>query len=251
VATASVTNNFTNGTPADAEQVDTNFADLVTFLNNSVIHRDGTKTMTANLDANSNKVINLANGTAASDAINKGQLDASAIFVCTSSTRPGSPTEGRFIYETDTDLLYVWTGTAWLQMASGTGWTSYTPQVDQGASTNIAKTVEYSKYVRIGRTIIWNFRLTMTAGGTGGNGLRVSLPVTSAVGGSYAPLIGDGHIYDSDTNTPYSCELLLTSSTAVGFIGDSTSTSSWGSAPSLAIASGDTVYGCAMYEAAS
>lgn len=75
MATASVTNNFANGTPADAEEVDTNFADLVSFLNNSVIHRDGTKTMTANFDANSNKIVNLTTGTATGDAVNKGQLD--------------------------------------------------------------------------------------------------------------------------------------------------------------------------------
>jgi hypothetical protein len=68
MATASVTNNFTNGTPADAEQVDANFADLVTFLNNSVVHRDGSKAMTAALDAGNFKLTNVAAATVASDA---------------------------------------------------------------------------------------------------------------------------------------------------------------------------------------
>lgn len=46
MATATVTNNFTAGTPAVADDVDQNFTDLVTFLNGSVVHKDGTVTMT-------------------------------------------------------------------------------------------------------------------------------------------------------------------------------------------------------------
>ena len=34
--------------------------------------------------------------------------------VCTSSTRPASPFEGQCIFETDTDRLLVWNGTAWV-----------------------------------------------------------------------------------------------------------------------------------------
>ena len=33
--------------------------------------------------------------------------------VCTSSTRPTAPYEGQMIYETDTDKVLVWNGTAW------------------------------------------------------------------------------------------------------------------------------------------
>lgn len=35
--------------------------------------------------------------------------------VCTSSTRPASPYEGQFIYETDTDKTFVWNGSTWVQ----------------------------------------------------------------------------------------------------------------------------------------
>jgi hypothetical protein len=34
--------------------------------------------------------------------------------VCTSSTRPASPFEGQCIFETDTDKLLVWNGSAWV-----------------------------------------------------------------------------------------------------------------------------------------
>ena len=40
--------------------------------------------------------------------------------VCTSSTRPASPYEGQMIYETDTDILAIWNGTAWRQLAAAT-----------------------------------------------------------------------------------------------------------------------------------
>jgi hypothetical protein len=41
--------------------------------------------------------------------------------VCTSSTRPASPFEGQMVYETDTDLLSVWNGSAWKSFASTNG----------------------------------------------------------------------------------------------------------------------------------
>lgn len=40
--------------------------------------------------------------------------------VCTSTTRPTAPYEGQMIYETDTDLTYVWGGSAWQQVSGGT-----------------------------------------------------------------------------------------------------------------------------------
>jgi len=42
------------------------------------------------------------------------------VGVFTSSTRPTTPYEGQVIYETDTDLSYVWGGAAWQQVSGGT-----------------------------------------------------------------------------------------------------------------------------------
>lgn len=39
-----------------------------------------------------------------------------AVVVCTSGTRPGSPPEGSFIYETDTDTYRGWDGSAWQEV---------------------------------------------------------------------------------------------------------------------------------------
>ena len=47
MATVSVTYTFTNGTDADADEVNQNFTDLVTFINTDVIHRDASVAFTA------------------------------------------------------------------------------------------------------------------------------------------------------------------------------------------------------------
>ena len=38
--------------------------------------------------------------------------------VCLSTSRPTVPYEGQMIYETDTDLMLVWSGSAWVEIAS-------------------------------------------------------------------------------------------------------------------------------------
>lgn len=38
--------------------------------------------------------------------------------VCLSSSRPAVPYEGQMIYETDTDLVYLWSGSAWVETVS-------------------------------------------------------------------------------------------------------------------------------------
>ena len=74
MATASVTNSFVTGATILAASFNTNFSDLVGFLNNSVVHRDGSKTMSGNLAMGSNKITGLAAGTVAGDAVRFEQL---------------------------------------------------------------------------------------------------------------------------------------------------------------------------------
>lgn len=52
-------------------------------------------------------------------------------IICTSSTRPASPFAGQQIYETDTNLVYVYSGSAWVKVlqqksTTTTGWTNAT-----------------------------------------------------------------------------------------------------------------------------
>lgn len=76
MATASVPNSFTNGTAADADEVNQNFNALKDFANNSTVHVDGSKAFTSNVDAGSNKVVNVTAPTASTDAANKAYVDA-------------------------------------------------------------------------------------------------------------------------------------------------------------------------------
>jgi hypothetical protein len=60
--------------------------------------------------------------------------------VCTSSTRPASPYEGQMVYETDTDILAIWNGTAWRQLAAATKTGSVLQVVNATYSTQTSTT---------------------------------------------------------------------------------------------------------------
>lgn len=58
---------------------------------------------------------------AAGDMLAEGDLDnylmRQAVIGCTSGTRPSSPQEGMTVYETDTDRIMVYSGSAWRRYA--------------------------------------------------------------------------------------------------------------------------------------
>jgi hypothetical protein len=69
------------------------------------------------------------------------QIGASSAIkagVCTSSTRPASPFEGQMIYETDTDMVTIWNGTAWRYIASTTPTNGTVLQVVTGSTSTQA-----------------------------------------------------------------------------------------------------------------
>jgi hypothetical protein len=165
---------------------------------------------------------------------------------CTSATRP-TGVEGRYIHETDTDLLYCHNGTGWEQVGGVGGWTPFTPTVSQGASINIAKAVNYSEWTRGPRRMItFNFAMTMSAGGTAGSAVTVTLPVTAS-----APegIVGHGEVVDAGVQQ-YTCTIRALIATQVTFaphgVGDL-----WGITPSVALATNDVLRGSVTYEAAT
>ena len=115
---------------------------------------------------------------------------------------------------------------------------TYTPQIDQGATTNIAKTVNEARYVQVGRIVhVWVF-LTLTAAGTAGSSATVTLPVTASGHAAGAP-VGHCLVYDTSTTTRYNGNAEIVSTTTVGFGVDGVNTGPWGATPNLALASGD------------
>lgn len=75
MATASVSYTFVNGDPNDGPQVSQNFTDLVTFLNNSVVHKDGSTTMTGAL------VLPASDPVSANQAARKSYVDDVRTYV--------------------------------------------------------------------------------------------------------------------------------------------------------------------------
>ena len=71
--------------------------------------------------------------------------------VCTSSTRPIAPYEGQMIYETDTDMVAIWNGSAWRYIAATTPTNGSVLQVVSTSTTTLTSTTSLS-YVTTGAT---------------------------------------------------------------------------------------------------
>jgi len=117
------------------------------------------------------------------------QLAASRLIqpgVCTSSTRPASPYEGQCIYETDTDMMALWNGSAWRYIASTTATsgsvlqvvnatystqtsTSSTSYVDSGLTASITPKSSSSKI------LVTAYQTGIGKAGGGGGGYRLAL----------------------------------------------------------------------------
>ena len=80
MATASVTNTLVNGATVTHSEHNTNYQDLVDFLNVNVLHRDGSKAMTGPLDMGSQKITLLAAGSSPADGVRFDQLDDKVTF---------------------------------------------------------------------------------------------------------------------------------------------------------------------------
>jgi hypothetical protein len=79
------------------------------------------------------------------DAASMNQLRDNAAIghqVCTSSTRPSSPATGTMIYESDTNLSYIWNGSLWVQVVQNGNTFGGTFTGTVNSSTNITTTAD-------------------------------------------------------------------------------------------------------------
>lgn len=142
-----------------------------------------------------------------------------SIIVCTSGTRPASPAEGWTIYETDTDLYLMYSGSAWVTLAQPGAWTSYTP-VLKGASAGTSATLDgtsASRYRRIGRSIRWHgyLKLDSIPGGWAADIMELELPVAADV--TFGFHVGTAYAYDNSGNVICEAVVTLASSTKARF----------------------------------
>jgi hypothetical protein len=136
-------------------------------------------------------------------------------------------------------------------------WDAYTPTLSQGASTNIAKTLSYSRYARIDRTVIWACRMQATASGSGGSAIEVSLPVNPDWQDANILGVGTAYINDASAGQFMAGVVIVgpgaASANVIRFIKTDTTaiTNYVGIDPAQTIASGDMFGFTVMYEAAA
>lgn len=76
MATLTVTETFVNGATSDATEVNTNFNDIVTFVNANCTQKDGSLAFTANQSFGGFRATNLGTPSASTDAVTKAYVDA-------------------------------------------------------------------------------------------------------------------------------------------------------------------------------
>lgn len=215
----SVTYNFVAGTDAVADQVDTNFNDIVSWVNTNAVHLDGTKAFTGIPSGPS------SDPTTANQLTRKAYVDKKWT-VCTSSTRPGSPGEGDQIYETDTDRIYVYTGAAWLIVQEPPQSWNVTTYTQNGSKTCATS---YGWYQRSYGTFTAQARIISFQAGSAGNAITLPTPFTLA--DQYA--IGGSFQYFDSGNQFYVGTVVPVSTTTFSFSNDA-SNNSFGINPNFA-----------------
>lgn len=123
-------NPVVTNTTISSTWANTTLSDIASALTGSVAS-DGQTPMTGALDMNTRKVVNLANGTVSTDAINLGQLNTAftnpsftgtgfmLVPKGTTAERPVSPTNGEIRYNTTTGQFEGYQGGAWGQLGGG------------------------------------------------------------------------------------------------------------------------------------
>lgn len=102
-----------------------------------------------------------------------------AVITCTSSTRPASPSEGMFIYETDTDNLAKYDGSDWVYQGKYVNWTP----VLGGTGWSFKDYTATGRYALVGDIVFLHGKITWGSTGTmtaGSDAVNTSVPVNSS-----------------------------------------------------------------------
>ena len=130
-----------------------------------------------------------------------------AVIVCTSSTRPASPNEGMTIYETDTDQIRTYNGSAW-KVTGAAPWTSFTPVIAGLGAPTVGNGTITGEYCRVGDTVHVYIRLVVgstTTFSTTSTVFQVPSAVVPAPGSRH---LGNVSYFDQSTSVyvPGACE---------------------------------------------
>lgn len=92
------------------------------------------------------------------------------VQVTTSAARPSPAATGMVIYETDTQLLMLYNGTAWVQMGFGGAASDFNVSTSWTATlwenANVSATIDRAVYTRVGNTVFGWCHITSSGTGT-------------------------------------------------------------------------------------
>lgn len=124
-------------------------------------------------------------------------------------------------------------------------WTSHVPTWTQSAT--ISKTVTYSRYIKLGRMVTWQFMLDPTSNGTNGQPVVLSLPANCAQAGNLP--IGNAFIYNASVNL--AIIPVTNSTTTLTFLNSGAGGTGSGGFYTAQVLSTHQLQGCVQYESAS
>ena len=126
-------------------------------------------------------------------------------------------------------------------------WDTFSPTWTQ--SGTISYTNNYSKYVRIGKTVHFQCSLLATSAGGGATALGVTLPVTASSSTIFRA-VGGANYYDASPNTMYVLSPFMNTTTQLLFVSDASAGNNFGAVPAITVGIGDYISLAITYEAA-
>ncbi len=147
------------------------------------------------------------------------------------------------------DAEYIWNGSAWTVWefpVTGT-WPDFVPTLTQGVGISFTPTAIRFKYLH--RIVHLSGVCSIASGGTAGQVVKCSLPVTSRFGGGLP--CGSGSLYDASVNIAFAGMAYLDSTTLFAIQGGSGAVNNGlgASGFTAAVASGDAFTFALSYEA--
>lgn len=119
------------------------------------------------------------------------------IIKCTASTRPGSPYDGMIIYQTDTDSLFGWEGTTWVEIYGDALPTAQAETTSAGtASSGTTDTRD---------TVLGNYQFTAVAN------TRYEVVYVGGMSTSVASTLVISRIRDGGASTPVNTDTIIQS----------------------------------------
>jgi hypothetical protein len=138
MATPAVTNTLANGTTVDADDLNENFADLVDFLDDDVVHVDGSKAMTGIL------TLPASDPSTANQATRKSYVDAvgttAAAALATHHGPSSTDHDDRYYTETEVNTLIgsmLTASVGGLRLVSGTTSVTFTASETSALSSTV------------------------------------------------------------------------------------------------------------------